>query len=142
MVIWNIAPKQKTATYTSYFYLFNHLASIISPFLAGGIFDLYEFSSLKKANPTSGLKIMFVYILVCFIITVACLIFVKIRRVKQLTEIKDKNIYLQQVLEQKEYPLLYLPMLLFGVGVRSDKALTELRKTQIDERKELREKLI
>ena len=141
VVIWNLAPKQKIATYTSYFYLFAHLASVISPFLAGGIFDLYQFSSIKAGNPTSGLRIMFLYISVCFVITVACIVFVKIRRTKQLTTIKDKEVYIQQRLEQKEYPILYLPMLLFGVGVRSNKALTDLKKEQIDQRIELRKKI-
>ncbi|MFW9924096.1 MAG: MFS transporter, partial [Candidatus Thorarchaeota archaeon] len=141
VVIWNLSPKNKTATYTSYFYVFLHLASIISPFLAGGIFDLYKYIAKTMGIETSGLRVLFVYIFVFFLITVALLALVKIYRTKQLVEIKDKEEYLQQRIDQKEYPLLYIPMLLFGVGVRQERALIELREKHIKERKELKQKI-
>lgn len=141
VVIWNISPKKQTATYTSYFYVFVHLAAILSPFIAGGIFDLYEYTALQAGLEVSGLRIMFVYMLVCFIITMGFLVAVKILRNKELKEIEDKEKYLEKVVKQKEYPLLYIPTLLFGIGVRQDKELIELREEQIKERRELRRKI-
>ena len=141
VVIWNLAPKKKTATYTSYFYLFAHLASVLSPFLAGGIFDLYELSKIRLGDSTSGLRIMWIYITVCFIITIAFIVTVKVLRTKELIRIKDTTEYIQQRIDQKEYPILYLPMLLFGVGVRRNTALAVLKKEQINERKELRKRI-
>ncbi|NHJ38934.1 MAG: SLC45 family MFS transporter, partial [Asgard group archaeon] len=40
VVLWNQTPEGKIATYTSFYSVFWNTAAIISPFLAGGIFDL------------------------------------------------------------------------------------------------------
>ena len=139
VVIWNFAPKRQTAIYTSYFYVALHLAAILSPFIAGGLFDLYSYISQLKGFGTIGLRIMFVYILVCFLITTVFISLVKIYRNKQLKEIEDKDNYIQLRLEQKEYPLQYIPMLLFGVGLRRKKIFQELRKEHQEEQKEIDE---
>ncbi|MHA1155994.1 MAG: hypothetical protein ACTSQK_07785, partial [Candidatus Heimdallarchaeota archaeon] len=141
VVIWNLAPNKETATYTSFFYVALHLAAILSPFIAGGIFDLYAFNSLKNGFETSGLRIMFVYVIVCFLLIIVFISLVKIFRNKQLKEIEDKDAYIQQRLVQKEYPLQYIPMLLFGIGTRRRKVILDLRKEHHDEQKEMDEQL-
>ncbi|NHJ84021.1 MAG: MFS transporter [Asgard group archaeon] len=142
VVIWNMAPKRKTATYTSYFYIFIHLAAVISPLIAGSLFDLFR-NVTKKMGYTgnSGLEIMFLYVTVCFIIALVLAIIVKAIRTKNLREMHDTDEYIVKRFEDKEYPLMYLPMLLFGFGLRQEKALSELRKAQNKERKELKSKI-
>jgi len=142
VVIWNMAPKRKTATYTSYFYIFIHLAAVISPLIAGGLFDLFRNIAIKLGYVgKSGLEIMFVYVTICFIIALVLAIFVKVIRTKNLRKMHDTEEYIVKRFEDKEYPLMYLPMLLFGFGLRQEKALSELRKAQNQERKELRIKI-
>lgn len=141
VVIWNLAPDKETATYTSFFYVALHMAAILSPFIAGGIFDLYAFRLFKNGDETSGLRIMFVYIIVCFLFTIVFISLVKVFRNKQLKEIEDKETYIKQRLEQKEYPLQYIPMLLFGIGTRRRKVIQDLRKEHQEEQKEIAEKI-
>ncbi|MHA1211448.1 MAG: MFS transporter [Candidatus Heimdallarchaeota archaeon] len=142
VVIWNMAPKRKTATYTSYFYIFIHLAAVLSPLLAGGLFDLFRLISRKMGNEdASGLEIMFVYVAFCFAIALILVIIVKTIRTKKMKEIKDTDEYILKLLDEKEYPLLYLPMLIFGFGLRQEKALIELKQDQNQERKEMRQRI-
>ncbi len=141
VVVWNLAPKGKTATYTSYFYLFHHLAAIFSPFLAGGLFDLFEYTARRLGYDIPGLRILFLYVSVCFVIAVVLLTIVRIVRTRQLKAIEDTDEYILKRFEEKEYPLLFLPMLLFGIGLRQEKALIELRNEQNRERRELRKEI-
>ncbi|NHJ48554.1 MAG: MFS transporter [Asgard group archaeon] len=142
VVIWNMAPSKKMATYTSYFYVFLHLASIISPFLAGGLFDLYGFIGKQRGNvDANGLDIMFVYVLACFIVAVSIALVVKFKRQRHLKKIYETDEYILKSLEQKEYPLMFLPMLLFGIGLREEKALAVLRREQAKERRALKRKI-
>ncbi|MBN1328370.1 MAG: MFS transporter [Candidatus Heimdallarchaeota archaeon] len=142
VVIWNMAPKRKTATYTSYFYIFIHLAAVISPLIAGGLFDIFR-NVAKRLGfiDKSGLEIMFLYVTICFIIALALAVTVKAIRTKNLREMHDTKEYVIKRFEDKEYPLMYLPMLLFGFGLRQERALSELRKAQFRERKEHRKKI-
>jgi MFS family permease len=142
VVIWNMAPQRKTATYTSYFYVFLHTASIISPFIAGGLFDFYEFISKRIGSPNvSGLRIMFVYILICFIVALSLILTVKRRKSRIMKDIYDRDEYVLKTLEEKEYPILFLPMLLFGIGLRQEKALIVLKREQNKERRALRREI-
>jgi MFS family permease len=142
VVIWNMAPSKKMATYTSYFYVFLHLASIVSPFLAGGLFDFYGFIGKRRGNPdANGLRIMFVYVMFCFVIAIALALVVKFKRQRHLREIYETDEYVRESLEKKEYPLLFLPMLLFGIGLRQEKALVVLRREQAKERRALKKKI-
>ncbi|NHK30494.1 MAG: MFS transporter, partial [Asgard group archaeon] len=142
VVIWNMAPQRKTATYTSYFYVFLHIASIISPFLAGGLFDLYEFIAKRSGNPNvSGLRIMFLYIMICFLVALTLISIVKGRKTKTMKDIYDREEYVLKSLEEKEYPLLFLPLLLFGIGLRQEKALIVLKREQNKERRALRREI-
>ncbi len=141
VVIWNFAPDKETATYTSFFYVALHLAAILSPFIAGSIFDLYAFNLFKNGDDTSGLRIMFVYAIVCFMLTIIFISLVKVFRNKQLREIGDKETYIRHRLEQKEYPLEYIPMLLFGIGTRRRNAILVLRKEHQEEQKDIDEKI-
>ncbi len=142
VVIWNMAPKRKTATYTSYFYVFLHLAAIISPFLAGGIFDAFGvFFKNHGLTDRSGLELMFVYIAICMVVSLALVIFVKSLRTKKLREIKDTDEYILRRLDEKEYPLLFLPMLLFGFGLREEVALMELRRQRLREKRRIKQEI-
>ncbi len=141
VVIWNLAPDKETATYTSFFYVALHMAAILSPFIAGVIFDLYALNSSKNGSDFSGLRIMFVYVIACYLLTIGFISLVKIFRNRQLKEIGDKDTYIQQRLEQKEYPLQYIPMLLFGIGTRRRKVILDLRKEHHEEQKEMDEQI-
>ncbi|MHA1586069.1 MAG: MFS transporter [Candidatus Heimdallarchaeota archaeon] len=141
VVVWNLAPRNKTATYTSYYYTFHHLAAIVSPFLAGGIFDLFQLYFKRKGWNVPGIRVLFIYVSVCFVIALILLSIVKVLRMKKLREIKDTDEYVLRTFEEKEYPLLFLPMLLFGVGLRQEKALIELRNEQNRERRELKREI-
>lgn len=142
VVIWNMAPQRKTATYTSYFYVFLHTASIISPFLAGGLFDFYEFIAKRTGSTdASGLRIMFVYVTICFLIAFTLITVVKRRKTRTMKDIYDRDEYVLKSLDEKEYPLLFLPMLLFGIGLRQEKALIVLRREQNKERRALRREI-
>lgn len=141
VVIWNIAPRNKTATYTSYYYAFHHLAAIISPFLAGGIFDLFQYFFDKWGWNVPGIRVLFIYVSFCFVIALILLSIVKVLRTKELREIKDTDEYVLRRFEEKEYPLLFLPMLLFGVGLRQEKALIDLKNEQNRERRELKREI-
>jgi hypothetical protein len=141
VVVWNFAPRNKTATFTSYYYAFHHLAAIVSPFLAGGIFDLFQLYFNRKGWNVPGIRVLFIYVTVCFIIALILLSIVKVIRTRQLQEIKDTDEYVLKRFEEKEYPLLFLPMLLFGVGLRQEKALIDLRKEQNRERREIKREI-
>ena len=141
VVVWNLAPRNRTATYTSYFYAFHHLAMIVSPFLAGGIFDLFRLYFKRKGWITPGIRVLFVYVSFCFVIALILLSIVKFLRTKELRKIKDTDEYVLKTFEEKEYPLLFLPMLLFGVGLRQEKALIDLRNEQNRERRELKREI-
>jgi MFS family permease len=139
VVIWNMAPKGRTATFTGYFYLFHHLAHAISPNLAGGVFAVYQKINLSLGIAISGYKLLFLYSSICFIISLILIVFVKQIKSKELIQIKDTKEYIQQRVEKKDYPILLIPMLLFGVGLRKEKDLANLRQEQFMERKELRQ---
>jgi len=141
VVVWNLAPRNKTATYTSYYYAFHHLAAIVSPFLAGGIFDLFQLYFKRKGWNVPGIRVLFIYVSVCFVIALILLSIVKVLRMKKLREIKDTDEYVLRTFEEKEYPLLFLPMLLFGVGLRQEKAIIDLRNEQNRERRELKREI-
>ncbi|MCK5158962.1 MAG: hypothetical protein KAR08_07385, partial [Candidatus Heimdallarchaeota archaeon] len=141
VVVWNLAPRNRTATYTSYFYAFHHLAMIVSPFLAGGIFDLFRLYFKRKGWITPGIRVLFVYVSFCFVIALILLSIVKFLRTKELRKIKDTDEYVLKTFEEKEYPLLFLPMLLFGVGLRQEKALIDLKNEQNRERRELKREI-
>ena len=70
-----------------------------------------------------GLRIMFLYISIFFIVSLVLFIFVKAKRTKTLREIKDTKEYVLKRMDEKEYPLLFMPLLLFGIGLRQEKAL-------------------
>lgn len=141
VVVWNFAPRNRTATYTSYYYAFHHLAAIISPFLAGGIFDLFQVYFKRKGWNVPGIRVLFIYVSFCFVIALILLSIVKVLRTRELRKIKDTDEYVLRRFEEKEYPLLFLPMLLFGVGLRQEKALIDLRKEQNRERRELKREI-
>jgi len=91
--------------------------------------------------PWQGIHVLFVYVSFCFIIALILLSIVKVIRTRQLREIEDTDEYILKRFEEKEYPLLFLPMLLFGIGLRQEKALIELRKEQNKERRELKREI-
>jgi MFS family permease len=138
VVIWNMAPSKRTATFTGYFYLFHHLAHAISPNLAGGVFAVYQKINLSLGQSISGYKLLFIYSAICFVIALILILVVKQIKSKELIQIKDTKEYIQQRLEKKDYPILLIPMLLFGVGLRKEKDLVNLRQEQFMKRRELR----
>lgn len=138
VVIWNMAPKGRTATFTGYFYLFHHLAHAISPNLAGGVFSVYRKINVSLGYDRSGYTLLFTFSGVCFTIALILMLVVKRIKTKELIQIKDTKEYLQQRLEKKEYPILLIPMLLFGVGLRQNEDLLHMRKEHLMERRELR----
>jgi len=138
VVIWNMAPKGRTATFSGYFYLFMHAAHAVSPNLAGGLFSGYRKINESLGGSRSGYTLLFLYAGISFIIALVLIMFVKRIKSRELIQIKDTEEYIQQRLEKKEYPILLLPLLLFGVGLRKERDLSILRKEQLMERRELR----
>ncbi|MEA2071116.1 MAG: MFS transporter, partial [Asgard group archaeon] len=128
VVIWDQAPEEKNATYTSYFHVFANLAAIASPFLFGAVFDLYE-----VITGINGLYIFFVCIGFCYVISFLIYLVVKTKRTQRLMETKDREEYIRQMIQKREYPLLFLPYLLFGVGLRREKAIQDLKQEQMQE---------
>jgi MFS family permease len=136
VVVWDMAPQHKNATYTSYFYLAMHSGAIISPFLAGACFDLYQFLSGRDR-----LQIFFVYILAFYGLSLLFVILTKstiVKRIKQ--DVDDEAEFAKKQVEKKQYPLQFLPMLLFGFGIQHDSNMHQLAEKHKNERKEIKEK--
>ena len=138
VVIWNMAPKGRTATFSGYFYLFMHAAHAVSPNLAGGLFSGYRKINESLGGSRSGYTLLFLYAGISFTIALVLIMFVKRIKSRELIQIKDTEEYIQQRLEKKEYPILLLPMLLFGVGLRREKDLLHMKEEHLMERRELR----
>ncbi|MBD3190397.1 MAG: MFS transporter [Candidatus Heimdallarchaeota archaeon] len=132
VVIWDMTPARKIATYTGYYYLFSQLAAIVSPFLAGGVFDLME--AIFKLE---GLRIFFLYISCSYLIALIFISIVKHKKVRQLRDEHEKEQFYIKRIEEKQLPLLLLPKILFGFGIRT-KEFKELKHEQKRELKQLK----
>lgn len=114
VVIWDMASKRKIATYTGYFYLFAHSAAIISPFLAGIIFDFIE-----RTFSINGLQGLFAY--VDFMYLGAIFALFKVRKI-QKTHVQSLSPEERELLQKKakKRTTLLLPWILFGFGAREN----------------------
>ncbi|MHA1685453.1 MAG: MFS transporter [Candidatus Heimdallarchaeaceae archaeon] len=72
VIVWELAGNEKLGTYTGIYYFFSSFAAIVSPVLAGGIFDL-----IHLINNEEGIKYLFVYTVLFFIIALICVLFVR-----------------------------------------------------------------
>ncbi|NHJ86071.1 MAG: MFS transporter [Asgard group archaeon] len=134
VVLWNIAPQGQTATYTGVFYIFWHLAAISSPFIAGGIFDL-----VKYITGQIGLKILFLLVLILYVLCLIVFLVIKGIQNKRLKMDLDKEEIIDKRIAEKDVPLKFLPLMLFGVGVRKEEKLIQIKLEHKVERKELKE---
>ncbi|MHA1518704.1 MAG: MFS transporter [Promethearchaeota archaeon] len=112
VVIWDMASKNRIATFTGYYYLFAHSAAILSPFLAGLIFD-----GLETLFPINGLQGLFGYVSIMYIGAIYALF--KVRKIQKEHE-KSLSTDEQQSLitKTKTRDTLLLPWILFGVAMR------------------------
>ncbi len=133
VVIWDMAPKKRIATYTGYFYVFTSLAAIISPFLAGVVFDVVSIISGK-----TGLKSLFVYVTSAFVIALFFVARVKVLHERKLREEVEEIDEVRERLREIRKRTLLLPSILFGQVV-SSKDVRKLRRLQRRERKDLRD---
>jgi len=136
VVVWNMTPKGKTATYTSFYYVFWHLAAILSPFLAGSIFDIIE-----RITGTNGLYTLFLFVLICYIISFSFLISVKGVQNKELKRDIDEKDLIDKRIEEKDVPLKFLPLLLFGVGLKKETSVKSLRQEHKQERIDMKQSI-
>jgi MFS family permease len=115
VVVWNLAPEGKTATYTGFYYIFWNTAAIISPFLAGIIIDL-----ITSKTSINGLEFIFLIVAVCYALNFIFLLFVKFKQNQQLKlHVRDKDLFATKI-QEKDIPLRFLPLILFGVSRRRD----------------------
>ncbi len=114
VVIWDMASKDRIATYTGYYYLFAHSAAILSPFLAGLVFD-----GLETLFPINGLQGLFGYVSIMYIGAIIYLI--KVRKIQKEHE-KSLSIEEQESFKTstKKRDTLLLPWILFGVAMRKN----------------------
>jgi MFS family permease len=133
VVIWNMAPDRKIATFTGYFYVFTALAAIVSPFLAGVTFDF-----VSKISGKTGLKSLFLYVLVAFLISITLVSILKWIQTKNLQKDKEKIEELRKERRERRKSILLLPTLIFGQGVKRQQ-VRDLRKLQKQEIKDIRE---
>lgn len=114
VVVWDMASEKKIATYTGYYYLFAHSAAIISPLMAGVLFDVLE--SLFNIE---GLQGLFSYVGVMYIGAIFALLKVrKIQKERELGLTEDELSILRK--KAKKRATLLLPLILFGFGARKN----------------------
>jgi MFS family permease len=133
VVIWDLAPQKRIATYIGYFYVFTSLAAIVSPFIAGLIFDFVSFLSGK-----TGLKSLFVYVTSAFCIALIFVSRVKILFDKELKENRDRIEDIKEKRREIRKRTLLLESLLFGqiLRIRAARKLRRLQKKEIKELKD------
>ncbi|MHA1829090.1 MAG: MFS transporter [Candidatus Heimdallarchaeaceae archaeon] len=136
VVIWDMAPQKKIATYIGYFYVFTSLAAILSPFFAGLIFDLVGYIFGK-----TGLKTLFVYVTTAFVIALILATRVIVLLNRELKRDLDKMEELKEKRRELRKRTLLVESLLFGQILRI-RAVRKLRKLQRKERKELKENFL
>jgi MFS family permease len=133
VVVWDLAPQKRVATYIGYFYVFTSLAAIVSPFIAGMIFDFVSFLSGK-----TGLKSLFVYVTSAFCIALIFVSRVKILFDRELKENRERISEIKEERREIRKRTLLLESLLFGQILRI-RAARKLRRLQRKEIKELKE---
>ncbi|NPD87395.1 MAG: MFS transporter [Asgard group archaeon] len=133
VVIWDLAPQKRIATYIGYFYVFTSLAAIVSPFIAGMIFDFVSYLSGK-----TGLKSLFVYVACAFCIALIFVSRVKILFDKELKENRDRVADIKEERREIRKRTMLLESLLFGqiLRIRATRKLRRLQRKEIQELKE------
>lgn len=136
LIVWNVAPKGKTATYTSFHYIFWNMAAIFSPLIAGGFFDLIEY-----ATGITGLKTLFILV-TGFYIVAFCLLLATKTRLNKLLKLDYNEIEkLEERVKSKDIPLRFLPLILFGIGLRQKESFQKLKAERKEEQRQIKEKI-
>ncbi|MFW9924112.1 MAG: MFS transporter [Candidatus Thorarchaeota archaeon] len=136
VVVWNIAPKNQIATYTSLFYVVWNLAAILSPFIAGGIFDLVE-----VITGHAGLRVLFVIVLGCYTLST---IFLSITKTKQSLEFKAEitmEHLIEKRIQERDLPFKFLPLMLFGVRTKKEEDIQQKKMEYKQEKVEIKQKI-
>ena len=136
VVVWNLTPPGKIATYTGFYYIFWNLAAILGPAIAGGIFSL-----VKKISGYEGSTVLFVYVLVCYFFAIFWLSLVKIRLNRKLKQELSDELAVKKYIMDRELPLKFIPLILFGRSIRQTNAYMILKQEHKEETKELKEKI-
>jgi MFS family permease len=84
-VVWQLAPKGKTGSYTGVYYTFSQLAAILSPIFAGFSADVYSYNNPDIAEGAQYI-ILFPYVLIWMFIALIFLTRVKRGEASDLTQ--------------------------------------------------------
>ncbi|HUT82110.1 MAG TPA: MFS transporter [Candidatus Bathyarchaeia archaeon] len=136
LIVWNVAPKGKTATYTSFYSVFWNLAAILSPLIAGGFFDLIE-----NITGINGLQTLFILVAGIYIFALTFLLLIKARLNRLLKLDFKETEKLEERIKSKDIPLRFLPLILFGVGLRQKESFQKLKAERLEEKKQIKEQI-
>ncbi|MHA1777392.1 MAG: hypothetical protein DRO88_03175 [Promethearchaeia archaeon] len=123
VVVWDMASEKKIATFTGYYYLFAHSAAILSPMMAGVIFDIIE--SLFNIE---GLQGLFCYVGIMYVGAIFALLRVRKIQIERELGLTEEELTILRRRAKKRATLL-LPLILFGFGAREN-PIKEKRKEQ------------